>query len=272
MMNLNLSNFYVTIFIFTGICVGFATGLLGVGGGFILVPVQYWFLESIGINITIAIRVAFGTSLAVILPTAISGAYGHYCRKCVFIKPAIIMGFSGLLAGFIGGFIASNINGDFLRVLFGIMLIGVSIQMMVFRKKSHKVEKIENNYYYILLGLIAGILSGLLGIGGGVIMVPILVLIMGFTMLEAVGTSTVVIIFTSIGGLASYIYYGLGVEGLPPYSLGYVNLVQMVILILFTVPMAQIGLRAAHKLPDKYLKIIFALVLFYMALKMIGII
>ncbi|GAB4313890.1 MAG: sulfite exporter TauE/SafE family protein [Methanobacteriaceae archaeon] len=272
MMNLNILTFYFLILIFTGICVGFATGLLGVGGGFILVPVQYWLLESIGINSTIAIRVAFGTSLAVILPTAISGAYGHYCRKCVFIKPAIILGIAGFFGGFIGGFIASNVNGDFLRVLFGFMLIIVSIQMIIFRNKTTKRERLENNYYYILWGLLAGILSGLLGVGGGIILVPILVLIMGFTMLEAVGTSTAVIIFTSIGGVASYIYNGLGVEGLPPYSLGYVNLFQMVILMLFTVPMAQIGLRAAHKLPDKYLKIIFVLVLFYMALKMIGIV
>ncbi|MDI6644298.1 MAG: sulfite exporter TauE/SafE family protein [Methanobacteriaceae archaeon] len=271
MMNLDISNFYITILICTGIFVGFATGLLGVGGGFILVPVQFWILESIGINSTIAIRVAFGTSLAVILPTAISSAYGHYCRKCVLIKPAIILGVSGFLGGFIGGSIASNVNGDFLRVLFGIMLIGVSIQMILFRNKSHKIEKIENNYYYIFWGFIAGILSGLLGIGGGVIMIPIMVLIMGFTMLEAVGTSTAVIIFTSIGGIASYIYNGWGVEGLPPYSVGYINIIQMLVLILFTVLMAQIGLRVAHRLPEKYMKAIFVTVLIYMALKMIGI-
>ncbi len=270
-MSLSITNFYILILIITGICVGFATGLLGVGGGFILVPVQFWLLESMGINSTIAIRVAFGTSLAVILPTAISGAYGHYYRRCVLVKPAIILGIFGFFGGLLGGVIASNVPGEYLRLIFGFLLIGVAIQMITYRNRTSKKKKVENIYCYVMWGLIAGTLSGLLGIGGGVILVPILVLIMGFTVLEAIGTSTAVIIFTSIGGILSYIINGWGVEGLPPYSLGYVNLLQMVILILFTVPMAQIGLRAAHKLPEKYLKIIFVVILIYMALKMIGI-
>ena len=67
----------------TGIGVGFASGLLGVGGCFIMVPVQFWVLASMGIDPTIAIKIAFGTNLAVVLPTALSGAIGHSRRKAV---------------------------------------------------------------------------------------------------------------------------------------------------------------------------------------------
>jgi uncharacterized membrane protein YfcA len=69
---------------------------LGVGRCFILAPVQFLLLLSLGIDPDTPIRIAFGTSLAVILPTAIIGTYSHYCRKCVLIKPAIIMGIMGL--------------------------------------------------------------------------------------------------------------------------------------------------------------------------------
>ncbi|MGC9516844.1 MAG: sulfite exporter TauE/SafE family protein [Methanomicrobiales archaeon] len=270
-MNFGITNFYILILILTGLGVGFATGLLGLGGGFILGPVQFWLLESLGYDSTIAIRVAFGTSLAVILPTAISGAYGHYRRKSVIFKPALILGISGFIGGLFGGVIATNIPGEYLRLIFGFLLIGVSAQMLIYKKEASNKKKENNLYKYIIWGLIAGTLSGLLGIGGGVVLVPILILIMGFTVIEAIGTSTAVIVLTSIGGIISYIVNGWGVDGLPPYSLGYVNLLQMIILILFTVPMAQLGLRTAHKLPDKYLKIIFVCIILYMALRMIGV-
>ena len=68
--------FYIIILVLTGVGVGFTTGLLGVGGGFIIVPILFFLLETMGVDSTLAIRMAFATSLAVIIPTAISSAYG----------------------------------------------------------------------------------------------------------------------------------------------------------------------------------------------------
>ena len=110
---------YIVALLFTGALVGFTSGLLGVGGGFIMVPVQFFLLTSLGIDRTTAIRVAFGTSLAVILPTAISGTIGHKRRGAVITKPLILMGISGLIAALIGGTIASNTPGIYLKVIFG---------------------------------------------------------------------------------------------------------------------------------------------------------
>ena len=102
-------------------------------------------------------------------------------------------------------------------------------------------------------------------------MVPILIILMGFGAHKAVGTSSAVIIFTSIGGIVAYILSGVNATGLPPYSIGYINLLQLVLLAGASIPMAQMGVKVSHKLPEKQLKYIYMVVMFYIGLKMIGI-
>ena len=139
--------------------------------------------------------------------------------------------------------------------------------------KTAKVEEepADNVFSYILWGFPLGIISGIIGIGGGVLMVPIMVMALRFKMHQAVGTSTALMIFTSVGGITSYILNGLGVPGLPVYSVGYVNLLQWILLAGTSVPMAQGGVRVAHKLPGKQLKYVFVGVMIYMSFKMCGI-
>jgi uncharacterized membrane protein YfcA len=262
---------YLSVLLFTGALVGFASGLLGVGGGFIMVPIQFFLLTSLGVDPTTAIRVAFGTSLAVILPTAISGAIGHARRGVVLFGPMILMGISGLVAALLGGTVAANTPGIYLKIIFGILVLISSIWMLIAKYPEISGEPKKGFLNYIIIGFITGLLSGLLGVGGGVVLVPILVILMGFSMIRAVGTSTAVIIFTSLGGIIAYMSNGFNVTGLPPFSIGYINLIQLVVLALISVPMAQIGVKASHKLPEKQLRYIFIIVMFYIALKMIGI-
>jgi uncharacterized membrane protein YfcA len=262
---------YLSVLLLTGALVGFASGLLGVGGGFIMVPIQFFLLTSLGVDPTTAIRVAFGTSLAVILPTAISGALGHARRGAVLFRPMMLMGISGLIAALIGGTVAANTPGVYLKIIFGILVLISGIWMLIAKYPEISGEPKEGILNYIIIGFITGLLSGLLGVGGGVVLVPILLIIMGFSMIKAVGTSTAVIIFTSLGGIFAYTSNGFNVAGLPPFSIGYINIIQFIVLAIISVPMAQIGVKASHKLPEKQLRYIFILVLFYIALKMIGV-
>ena len=262
---------YIGVLLLTGAIVGFASGLLGVGGGFIMVPIQFFLLTSLGVDPTTAIRVAFGTSLAVILPTAISGALGHARRGVVVYRPMILMGISGLFAALIGGTVAANTPGIYLKIIFGILVLISGIWMLIAKYPEVCGEPKKGFINYIFIGFITGLLSGLLGVGGGVVLVPILIIIMGYSMIKAVGTSTAVIVFTSLGGIISYTMNGFNVAGLPPFSIGYVNIIQFAVLSIISVPMAQIGVKASHKLPEKQLRYIFIFVMFYIALKMIGV-
>lgn len=262
---------YLLVLLATGAFVGFASGLLGVGGGFIMVPVQFFLLTSMGADPDTALRVAFATSLAVILPTALSGAWGHWRRGAVLVTPAIMLGITGLIGGIFGAEISSNTPAIILSFIFGILALTSALWMVGSKYPEINEEKSNSKQSYLLWGFLGGFSSGLLGIGGGVIMVPILNILLRFPIHKAIGTSTAFIVFASIGGIITYIFTGINTAGLPPYSIGYVNLVQLAALALISIPMARLGVKAAHNLPDKKLRYMFAILLLYIALKMMGV-
>jgi uncharacterized membrane protein YfcA len=255
----------------TGLGVGFASGLLGVGGCFIMVPVQFWVLQSIGVEPTIAIRIAFGTNLLVVLPTAFSGAVTHHRKGAVLWKAGVTFGIAGAIGAFFGAFIASHLPGRALTVAFGIAVILGAIRMLTAKPPHITEEPTDSIIAFILWGIPLGIVSGIIGIGGGVLMVPIMVYFLRFKIHQAVGTSTALMIFTAVGGSLSYLINGLGVDGLPPYSTGYLNWLQWILLAACSIPMAIVGAKTAHRLPARQLKYIFVAVMFYMGLKMIGV-
>jgi uncharacterized membrane protein YfcA len=268
--------FYLLVLALTGVLVGFTSGLLGVGGGFIMGPVQFFLMVALGVDPNIAIRVAFGTSLAVILPTAISGAIGHGSRGAVLLKPAILLGSTGFVGGALGAFIATNTPVDLLRILSGILILGSALWMFRTHLPKNQNENNEdlrssNDLTCLIWGFLGGLSSGILGIGGGVIMVPILTILLKFRIHQAIGTSMAFITLASVGGIIVYILQGLSVSGLPPYSVGYVNLVQFMALALTSIPMVQLGVITSHRLPEKRLRHIFIIVLLYISLKMMGI-
>jgi uncharacterized membrane protein YfcA len=267
---------YILVLLITGMVVGFACGLLGVGGGFIMVPVQIWALNSMGIEQTIATRVALGTSLAVILPTALSGCHGHACRGVVLWRPGIALGLSGLMGAILGGTIAAHAPADLLQRFFGLVVLLGGLRMLLSGRIAAK-EACSNGgelrgslSQYFVFGSAVGIVSGLSGIGGGVILIPAMVIAMGFTMHQAVGTSSIAIAINSVGGILSYAVNGLGVAGRPAYSLGYIDLFQWVLLAGSSIFMARAGVGVAHRIPAERLTYIFIAVMLYVGLRMIG--
>jgi len=236
-----------------------------------MVPVQIWALTSTGIDPTLATRMAFGTSLAVVLPTALSGCQGHSCRGVVLWRPGIYMGLSGLVGAILGGTIATHAPGDLLRVIFGLVVLAGALRMLLAGKIKPRGEPRESILQYILWGFAVGVVSGLSGIGGGVILVPVMVVAMGFSMHQAVGTSSVAIALNSVGGILSYAVNGWGVPGLPPYSIGYINLLQFGLLAGASVLTARLGVRFAHKLPGELLRQIFTALMIIIGLDMLGV-
>ncbi len=241
-----------------------------------MVPVQIWVLTSMGIDPTLATRISFGTSLAVVLPTAISGCRGHSCMGAVLWRPGIIMGLCGLMGAILGGSIAAHASGDLLRMVFGFVVLLAALRMLFARSLLPRQGGLEREtgeslLQYVFWGLCVGVLSGLTGIGGGVILVPAMVIAMRFSMYQAIGTSSVTIAFNAVGGVIAYVVNGWSVPDLPAYCVGYIDLLQFVLLAGTSTFTARWGVRMAHRLPAEKLKYIFVMLMVYIGLKMIGV-
>jgi len=257
-----------------GLGVGFASGLLGVGGCFIMIPVQVWVYTAMGMDLNTAVKVAFGTNLAVVLPTAMSGAYRHSKKGAVMWKAAVVLGITGAIGAVIGSTIASITPGKYLSIAFGCAIILGAVRMLTAKPPEETGKKpVENPLVWAAWGFPLGIVTGIIGIGGGVLMVPVMFVALSFGIHLAVGTSTALMIFTSIGGLLGYIYNGLK-AGIPfvteiGHLIGYWNLESWLLLASTSVLMAQVGAKTAHKLPAKQLRYVFIIVMLYIGWKMI---
>jgi len=261
---------HIIILLGTGVGVGFASGLLGVGGGFIMTPVQDVLFTDMGMSADLAWKMAVGTSLLVILPTVVSGAWRHHKSGAVWWKAALVMGPCGALAAFGAATLAVHLPETVLKITFGIVVLASGVRMLIRRPMESEQEVKNNPWLWVAWSIPIGMVTGLTGLGGGVVAVPVMVLALKFKMHSAVATSLAMIIFNSAGGVIGYIINGLGVPDLPAYSLGYVNLRAWLLLVVTSIGMAQVGAMAAHKLPARQLRWIFIVVQFYVALRMMG--
>jgi uncharacterized membrane protein YfcA len=261
---------HIAILLSTGVGVGFASGLLGVGGGFIMAPVQYFVFLDMGMEADAAIKLAFGTNLLVILFNSLSGTWRHSKLGAVNWRASIIMGISGMLFAYAGATLATHLPGEVLRIAFGVLVLAAAVRMLISIRNEPQRPPVSNPWIWFAWAIPLGLVSGTLGLGGGVIAVPIMLLALRFPIHRAVATSLAMIIFNSIGGIIGYIVNGLDVPGLPALSIGYVNLISAGLLIVGSIGMVQVGAITAHNLSARRLRLIFLLLMIYIGLRMVG--
>lgn len=263
---------HIAALLATGVAVGFFQGLLGLGGCFIMVPVTVMVFADLDYPVDMAVKLAFGTNLLVVVPTAISGSLAHHRRGAVWWKAAIALGSAGVAGALLGSTITSRfISGDIIKIAFGGVVLLAGIRMLTAKPPKVEKEPQDSPLVWAGFGFLVGVISGLIGIAGGVLMITVMTVALRFKMHLAVGTSTGVMMFTSAAGALGYILNGLGVSGLPSHSIGYLNLPTWVCLTATSVGMAQVGARMAHRLPARQLWWLFITVMFYVGLRMIGV-
>jgi len=161
--------------------------------------------------------------------------------------------------------------GTALKIAFGAIILLSAIRMLTAKPPQIEEEPRDNPWLWAGWAIPIGFISGIFGIGGGILIIPVTVLALRFQMHNAIATSLAIMLFTSTGGVIGYIINGLGVQELPAYSIGYVNLPSWFLLAVTSVGMAQVGAITAHKLPARQIRYIFIAVMFYMGLKMLGV-
>ena len=181
------------------------------------------------------------------------------------------MGICGFMSAFGGAAIAANLPGTTLKIIFGVIVLASGVWMLISKPMESEQEAKDNPWLWVAWAIPIGIVTGMTGLGGGVLVVPVMVLALKFKIRNAVATSLAMIIFNSIGGAVGYIINGLGVPDLPAYSIGYINLPAWFLLAVTSIGMAQVGAMTAHRLPAKQLRWIFITIQFYLGLRMLGV-
>ena len=254
--------------VIAGVVGGLVAGMLGVGGGIVIVPVLYHVLDLMGIDPGVRMHIAVGTSLATIIPTSISSARAHNAKGAMdwdILRrwvPAMLVGV------LIGSLLSGVAKGQALALFFACVALPVAVHLAFFGETRRLSDHLPGGIGGWLLPAGIGGVSTMMGIGGGTVGVPAMTLF-GVPIHRAVGTASAFGAIISIPGTIGAIIAGWGAHGLPPYSLGYVNLLGFILIAPASYLVAPFGARIAHSTDVKKLRVLFAVFIAITAARML---
>ena len=259
---------FVLAMMATGMVSGVAAGLLGIGGGAVIVPALSTSMLIMGFDSDVVQHVAVGTSLAIIIPTGFVSARSHFKRGSLDVAVLKLWAPFIVVGTFVGGLMAGLFSGDVLRIVFAVMAFVIAANIVFGFQTKLMAHLKDSKATHRIAALIVGYISSLMGVGGGSLTVPTLVAF-GQTMHKAVGTSAAIGVAIALSGTLGFLISGWGVSGLPPFSLGYINVVALVLVGALAALFAPLGAALAHKMSPTRLKYVFATFLVAVGLNML---
>jgi uncharacterized membrane protein YfcA len=246
------------VYLLLGAVAGVLAGLLGVGGGLVLVAALVWLLPTRGVPAELAVHVALATALGSILMTGLSSARAHHRRGSV-LWPTVRWLVPGLLlGGWLGSWLATTLDGDWLRGFIALYCWAAALQMALDRPRAKaEVPAPPRGPAWSVVGTGIGAVSALVGIGGGSMTVPVLVW-RGVRPVLAVGTSSACGVAIAVASAAGYATHGPAPGVLPAGSWGFVYLPAAIGIALASVLTAPLGTRIAHAISGLALRRLFA--------------
>jgi len=252
----------------TGMFAGVLAGLLGVGGGIVIVPVLFFLFQQFGVSPGSAMTIATATSLATIVPTSISSIRAHYKKGNVdflLLAQWAPFVFGGVL---IGSYVITQVEGQWLTTLFGVVAT-LSALNMLFRANAQPFrDHLPGLTGQATLAGNIGLLSAMVGIGGGTLTVPALTAF-NYPTHRAVGTAAAVGLLISLPGALALLIGGQTPDDAPEGTFGLVNLLAFACIVPLTVLFAPLGAKLAQQLDGVKLKQVFAVALFITGARML---
>jgi uncharacterized protein len=248
---------------------GFFAGIFGIGGGAILVPVFYECFRLAGVPLEVRMPLCIGTSLAVIIPTSIRSFRAHYARGAVDMEILKRWGLPIVLGVVAGSLIARYAPERLFKFVFVGVAWSAAARLLLAREGWKFGDEFPKGPLMRLYGFLIGLLSTLMGIGGGLFS-NLLMTFYGRPIHQAVATSSALAVLISIPGALGYIYAGWPAAARYPdvttlqlpFAIGYVSLIGALLVMptsLFTAPL---GVRAAHAMSKRTLEMAFGCYLF----------
>ncbi len=258
---------WVLIYLLLGAIAGLFGGMFGIGGGTLLVPVLFLLFEKQGFHQAHLLHLALGTSMAIILFTALASMRKHHQQHAVnwrvmrLITPGILLG------TLLGALFATSIASRPLAVFFACFVLLAALQILLnFRPRV--TRQLPGIAGLTLTGVFTGWLSSLVSIGGGTIVVPFLSWC-NVPLREAIGTSAAIGFPVAVGGTIGYVITGFDAENLPLPSLGFVYWPALMWVALASVFTAPLGAKMTHRMEIAILRKLFAVLLIVLAGKLL---
>ncbi|QNA90206.1 sulfite exporter TauE/SafE family protein [Massilia sp. Dwa41.01b] len=242
---------------------GFAAGLLGIGGGMVLVPFITMIFTARGFPDELVVHMAIATSLGTIMFTSLSSVRAHHKHGAVLWPVVRLLAPGIVLGSTVGPWIGKQMPTSVLAFFFGAFVAFSATQMLI-GKKPAAARELPAAPGMFAMGGVIGILSGLVGAGGGFISVPFMTWC-NVRIHNAVATSAALGFPIALAGTLANVFYGWGEPGLPQYSLGYIYVPALLIIVAASVTLAPLGARTAHRMPVRQLQKVFAVILYALA-------
>jgi uncharacterized membrane protein YfcA len=256
------------LLIVIGAIAGVLAGLLGVGGGIVLVAAFFYSFQALGYDGPQLMQVCLATSLATIVVTSLRSVLSHHKKGAV--DWAILRGWApGIVLGAIVGVgVASQLSSTVLQALFGALGVSIGLFMAFGRAEWRLGAAMPTGFARALISPVIGLLSVLMGIGGGSFGVPLLSLY-SVPIHRAVATAAGFGLAIALPSVAGFLFFEIAPENRPPFTVGAVNLPAFAVVIAMTLITTPYGVRLAHAMDPKPLKRVFALFLIVLALNML---
>ncbi len=248
--------FEIVSYVLIGGVAGVLAGLLGVSGGIITVPALFFLFTHLDLPQGYIMHYAIGTSMAAMIFNSLSATYSHNKRKAV-IWPVLKKMFIGIVLGSIAGaVIADHLSGKILEIIFGVFALLVGFYFFWPRTLPEGDHRLPSFFLINLISFGVSFLANILGIGGGIITVPIL---MAFKMSDrqAIGSSSAITLCITTLGALLYLYFGIGIVTFHE-SIGFIYLPAFLVIAVTTLFAAPFGVKLAHQLPSSIIRKIFA--------------
>ncbi len=253
----------VVVYLVLGAFVGFCAGLLGIGGGLILVPSLYYIFKYYtlsGPTEDIMMHMALATSMAIILPTALSSAFAQHKRKAIDWAGVRLMA-PGLVMGSLAGvFLVAGLKGQTLQIIFSVGLVCIAASIILRKETTSPIAVLKTLPCALPMSTLFGALATLLGISGSVLYSPYLDRA-GLPLKSAIATGSALGVVVSLTANIGYILAGKG-------TFDHISLIPFLVIVPVSVLFAPIGVKVSHALPVRKLRIVFAVLLVILAIKM----
>lgn len=246
-----------------GLVVGFVSGLVGIGGGVLIVPFLYFFYahpQFSGSVVPDALQttLAHATSLFIIVPTAVVGTITYARAKAVVWRAAVPVAAFSSVAAVLGSQLAPHIEPYILKLAFGLFLLYTAYNMAFGRRPPVKGDLRVSLPLAALTGLLVGLFSALLGVGGGIVAIPLLMRLLHVRIEHVAATSLAIVGVAAFSGAVSYMLARPDAAGLPDGHIGWVHLAAALPILLGAAVSVRWGAKTNQRMDARRLKIVFA--------------